>query len=350
MRVRLHQLEATVAERVERGPAQVTVTRFVNVEAEENTKTFLQLLKRQLILRSRQVRRLGKSLEVASMENPFTNSLLKGPKKKSKVHRLASLIAQEDDLAIFGFIQKEVAFVEASKAVLEYMKEIQRNSDYCRDLGRLKPTEESPIESARVASQKSDMRILEKKKQNFVSFSANPSDPRTESVQVNSSHRKLESEDREFQTSQSASKPRKETSESVRQYTHVKEKIGENRYIYRLSSRARSQTSDTIPEISKKKERENLEREVDKVVASVSREMETKTISEMTEPNSQSRVHGTFSLTGQHEILQEKVQEAKATLDQREEEILRLKEKNEKLTLESRELRSINQVGLDRSC
>lgn len=347
MRVRLCEIEAHVEKGISGGAAQVELTRFVNVEMEQNTKPFLLLLKRQLISKSHQVRNLGKSLEGA---NPFAKNLLqagqKGPKKHSKVQKLASQIAQEDDLGIFGFVQKEVAFLEESKAVLEYMKEVQRNSDYCRDLGALKATEESQLESERLASQKSVKNIIERKKANFVSFYANQSHLRSESVQVNSTPTEREKQEklREQPNSDSKSKPRKDPLDSFRKYSHVREKIGENKYIYRLARKVETQPSQTSPG-DLAEEGAKLESEGEMDLMEQPEKLEMKSVLHETEQNSRFE-QGSPSETVHREQMGQKMQDAHAKLERKEEEIERLKEENKKLQLANREMGSENQVRL----
>lgn len=96
-----------------------------------------------MIHKNKNVKLLEKSLDKHEIENPFNNNILvhnssnKLKKKEKNVKLLIKKILKDDQLSFFGFVKKELDYLEESSKVLNYMRDIQKNHKYCQNLGKI---------------------------------------------------------------------------------------------------------------------------------------------------------------------------------------------------------------------
>lgn len=267
--------------------------------------------------------------------------------------------------------------------MLDYLKRIQRNADYCGALGAPGPSAESLLRSGNQSERPepeptsepeptpaptpAPVQASPQKKGHFVSFSANPSHSKTLSLCASSSPPHEKAPQALLEKPNSDSKRPREAPRSLQSQSYVCEKIGENRYVYRLSSRLKSQVSKGFSRQSQSQSQSlteglvprEAESESKTAVVNLSRQLQNA--SELGEPPSnsrsreftepgpplESRATTEVSLLGRSAALEPNPREARTAGPGKEAELLRLREENTRLGLENRELASVNQVGLD---
>jgi hypothetical protein len=324
---------------------------------DRNSKAFTLHLERQLICKSDQVKKLGKSIEKEDMGNPFTNNLLKKNKKsgkKTKLQKLANTIAEDENLSIFGFVQKEVAFLKESKNVLNYMKAVQKNSDYCQKLKINQNTKENePIPS--IIRQSFNNFPVQRSEKIMGSPVQNKFHSKTGSVYLNKTPKREIFTKAISEQHYSDSKLKKEIPKSLRQNSYIKEKIGENRYIYRLSGRVGKQsTLESMYEKPKEHSIEHLQKVEEEKTVNLSKELVLKSISQITGTVENHKTIETekghnepmiVKKQSQRDLsLKRQIEDNQININIKEEEILRLKQENNRLNLKNKELTSMNEV------
>ena len=217
------------------------------MEVDKNSKTFLTHLQRHLISESDQVKRLGRSIkrEDASILHPLTNDALNLEKQKaSKIQKLAKQISTEGGVSMLGFIQKEVSYLSESKKVLEYFKRIQKDYDYCQRLGNTHtPKVTNPTEVFLSNSRDLDTNLnvfsnQSKDKADEIFTSPKKEYIQTVSQVVGTTPKVELITNAVSQKHQSQTKYARPVKRRLNSGTYVKEKVGENKYVYRLKNQS----------------------------------------------------------------------------------------------------------------
>jgi hypothetical protein len=154
----------------------------------------------------------------------------------------------------------------------------------------------------------------------------------------------------------SDSKLKREIPKSLRKNSYIKEKIGENKYIYRLSGQlGRPSTLETMHEEPKEQSLENLQRvEEEEKTVNISKELVLKSISQITGTRER---HASINTENENRdgisikkhsyrisSINKQFEDLKVDMQEKEEEILNLKKENNRLDLKNKELSSMNEV------
>ena len=114
--------------------------RVVNVDQNSSNQKFLKHLQKQVMFRSQNLEDLKNHCSQGdSTENPFQANLQNalGPKTRSKLTqttRLVRKISKDSQISIFGFVKKEIAFFAQSKKVLEFIRRLRGGVSFCERL------------------------------------------------------------------------------------------------------------------------------------------------------------------------------------------------------------------------
>ena len=114
----------------------------MNVDQNCSNQKFLKHLQKQVMFRSQNLEDLKNHCSQGdSTENPFQANLQNALAPKSKTRpkltqttRLVRKISKDTHISIFGFVKKEIAFFAQSKKVLEFIRRLRGGVSFCERL------------------------------------------------------------------------------------------------------------------------------------------------------------------------------------------------------------------------